>query len=323
LAPAVHAASGAVLQAVAARDAGRAAALAPAGRVHAGYQALLEDPEVEVAYISLSNEAHVPWAIAALRAGKHVLCEKPLALDEATAAQAFAAAEAADRLLVEAFMYRWHPRTRRAEQLVAAGELGSVVSVDSAFCFDDTDLAGASAGNYRLDPDRGGGALYDVGVYPLSVARWAIAGFGDRAGPLALESVSVTSSAGLSPLAPVDLRTDVRLTTPAGQVVDIRAAIAGAREESATITGTEAVLRLDGKPFTTWHSPCDLVIADPAGELRPGIESFGPVDPYQLMVEAVAARVRGEAAFVVPAADSLAIAAVTGLIRAASAAMVG
>jgi predicted dehydrogenase len=169
LAPAVHAASGSVLQAVAARDVGRARELEPAGRTYDDYAALCADPDVDGVYISLPNDAHLPWLKHALAEGKHVLCEKPLTLDEAQTAEAFEAAAAADRLLVEAFWYRWHPRTRLVESMLAAGEIGDVQRVESGLGF-----GGVQPGNIRLDPTKGGGALYDVGCYPISVAHWAL-----------------------------------------------------------------------------------------------------------------------------------------------------
>ncbi len=162
LAPAVAAADGAVLLAVAARDITRAAALGPAGRVYDDYAGLVADDEVDAVYISLTNEVHAHWSIAALQAGKHVLCEKPLAMNAREAVAMSEAANAAGRRLVEASWYRWHPRVRRAQELLAAGRIGSVRHVSAGFTF-----AGNLAGNYRLEPTRGGGALYDVGCYAV------------------------------------------------------------------------------------------------------------------------------------------------------------
>ncbi|HST82829.1 MAG TPA: Gfo/Idh/MocA family oxidoreductase, partial [Kineosporiaceae bacterium] len=135
LAPAVHAADGVVLQAAAARDQHRAAALEPAGHSYADYHQLLADPTVDLVYVALDNAGHLPWTLAALAAGKHVLCEKPLGLDPAAVAAMTAAAAEHDRLLVEAFWYRWHPRTRRLEQLLTQGALGPVQQVESEFTF--------------------------------------------------------------------------------------------------------------------------------------------------------------------------------------------
>ncbi|MFM8390445.1 MAG: Gfo/Idh/MocA family protein, partial [Actinomycetota bacterium] len=159
MAPAVHAADGAVLYAVASRDARRSAELEPQV-VHESYQALIDDPNVDAVYISLTNVQHKEWVVAALEAGKHVLCEKPLALnaDEVRAMQA-----TADRhqcLLVEAVWTRWQPRMKRMAEIVQRGDLGDVSSISSAFTFQ-----GDLTGNYRSQPEMGGGALLDVGCY--------------------------------------------------------------------------------------------------------------------------------------------------------------
>lgn len=204
LAPAVHAANGAVLHAVAARDTTRAEQLEPVGRCYDDYAALLLDPDVDVVYINLTNDQHAPWALAALAAGKHVLCEKPLGLGPEEVRGMTDAARSAGRLLVEAFWYRWHPRTRRLEQLLAAGALGPVHEVDAEFSFDGSDDA-RMTGNYRLDPARGGGALYDVGCYAVSLAHLVL-------GPsLRVDRVeTVVGPTG------VDLDTAARVTAPAG-----------------------------------------------------------------------------------------------------------
>ncbi|HYN75561.1 MAG TPA: Gfo/Idh/MocA family oxidoreductase, partial [Candidatus Limnocylindria bacterium] len=116
LGPAVHAAEGAVLQVVGSRDVSRARALGPA-RAETSYQAVCDAQDVDVVYVALPNDDHQRWVCAALKAGKHVLCEKPLGLDAADVATMSAAAAAADRMLVEAAWNRWHPRTRRAQIL--------------------------------------------------------------------------------------------------------------------------------------------------------------------------------------------------------------
>jgi predicted dehydrogenase len=287
LAPAVHAADGAVLQAAAARDPARAAALGPAGRSYGDYRALLEDPEVDVVYISLSNEAHRPWTLAALAAGKHVLCEKPLGLDAGEVAAVVAAANASERLLVEAFWYRWHPRTRRLEELVAEGALGPVVEVEADFSYDG-DPTGEG---YRLDPARGGGALYDVGCYAVSAAHLVL-------GP-SLTVVDVAQTRGPTG---VDLETVARLRVDegveAGARATVRCGIAVPDRQVLRAVGQGATVEFaDGEAFGNWHAPSSLRITTPDGGVR--LEEFAPVDAYRLMVSAVAARVRGEDAFVV------------------------
>jgi predicted dehydrogenase len=126
---------------------------------------LLADPEVDAVYIPLPNELHRPWTIAAADAGKHVLCEKPLALDAAEAETMVAHCCARGVVLMEAFMWRHQPRTAALRQLVADGAIGALRLVRSSFSF------AIDPGDWRLDASRGGGALWDVGCYGLSTAR--------------------------------------------------------------------------------------------------------------------------------------------------------
>jgi predicted dehydrogenase len=135
-------------------------------RVHGSYEDLLADADVEAIYIPLPNSMHVPWSITALEAGKHVLCEKPLARRVADVERAFDAADRAGRLLMEAFMWRYHPQTE--ELLRRAGEIGPLRVVRAAFAFD---LPAGDTGNVRLQPDLDGGSLMDVGCYCVSGLR--------------------------------------------------------------------------------------------------------------------------------------------------------
>ncbi|MDQ1710237.1 MAG: hypothetical protein QOG49_1622, partial [Frankiaceae bacterium] len=249
LAPAIHASETCVIQAVAARDIDRARSLEPRGRAYDDYAALCDDPEVDAVYISLHNTAHLPWIEHALASGKHVLCEKPLCLDAAQTAQAFAAATAAGRTLVEAFWYRWHPRTRRAEGLVASGELGSITDVETAFCFGNV-----SPGNIRLDPALGGGALYDVGCYAVSAAHWAL-------GDLRVDSATARLSAG-----GVDLDTAATLRGATG-TASVSCSIDAAFLDAISITGTAGALEFTGgKAFSARRGDAvGLRIADSAG----------------------------------------------------------
>ncbi len=309
LAPAVHAAAGARLQAVAARDAARGAELEPAGRTYTDYRALLADPDVDVVYISLSNDGHLPWILAALEAGKHVLCEKPLGLDPDEVRTAADAAQAADRLLVEAFMYRWHPRTARLEQLVTGGGLGEVRELEADFSFPG-DFEGEKRGNYRLDPARGGGALYDVGCYGLSAAHLLL-------GP----ELEVERAELLPGPSGVDLVTTAWLAAagpaaPAARAL-VRGGIALPERQVLRVTGAQAGVECaPGAPFTCWHEASALRITAADGATHE--EAFGPLDPYRLMVEAVAARVRGEDAFVVDLLESARVASTLAAVRRAA-----
>ena len=136
-------------------------------RAYGSYEALLEDPAIEAVYISLPNTLHVEWSVKALEAGKHVLCEKPLARSPDEAAAAFDAAERAGRLLSEAFMWRHHPQTARLGELVREGAIGELRLIRSAFSYALYDES-----NIRLRPELEGGALMDVGCYDVSGSRF-------------------------------------------------------------------------------------------------------------------------------------------------------
>ena len=154
---------------VASRDRGRAEAYAREWgipRAYGSYEELVADPDIEAVYISLPNTLHCEWSIAAVEAGKHVLCEKPMSRDPAEVEAAFDAAEQAGRLLSEAFMYRHNPQTRRLVELVSEGAIGELRLVRSVFSYSLYD-----AGNIRLQSDVDGGALMDIGCYCVSGSR--------------------------------------------------------------------------------------------------------------------------------------------------------
>lgn len=136
--------------------------------VYGSYESLLADPEIEAVYIPLPNHLHVQWTVNALQAGKHVLCEKPIALNAQEAQQLLDATRAYPRLKVmEAFMYRFHPQWQRAKQLVDNGEIGELRSIQSAFSYFNDDPA-----NIRNKPEMGGGGLMDIGCYCISLSRF-------------------------------------------------------------------------------------------------------------------------------------------------------
>ena len=137
---------------------------------YGSYAELLRREDLEAVYVPLPNSLHAPWTLAALAAGKHVLCEKPLALTVREARLMIAAARKSGRVLMEGFMYRHHPRNRRALELLRSGEIGELASIESEFSYFLPD-----SGSYLFDPRRGGGALYDVGCYCVHVARAAAA----------------------------------------------------------------------------------------------------------------------------------------------------
>jgi predicted dehydrogenase len=157
--------------AIASRDLAKAREVA--GRLgipkaYGSYEELLADPEIDAVYNPMPNHLHVPWSIKALEAGKHVLCEKPIALSSTSAQELVDAARRHPQLKVmEAFMYRHHPQWRRAKQLVDQGAIGELRTVQSFFSYFNDDPA-----NIRNMPDIGGGGLMDIGCYNISLSRF-------------------------------------------------------------------------------------------------------------------------------------------------------
>lgn len=132
---------------------------------YGSYEALLADPAIDVVYIPLPNHLHMEWVLKAAAAGKHVLCEKPIALSVADVDSIQAAARQYQVHIAEGFMYRHHPQTLKVKELVAAGEIGEVSYIQGSFSFPLN-----RPEDYRWQPDQGGGSLWDVGCYPLSYA---------------------------------------------------------------------------------------------------------------------------------------------------------
>lgn len=167
--PAITAARRSSLVAVASRDRARAEAFAQTWGIPQavdGYQRLLEDPAIDAVYIPLPNSEHLKWTLAAIASGKHVLCEKPLALEPGDVDQIATAARAAKVRVEEGFMYRHEPLTAKVLELVHSGALGTVRAIVSGFTFTRT-----GDHDVRLDPALGGGALWDVGCYPVTYAQ--------------------------------------------------------------------------------------------------------------------------------------------------------
>ncbi|MEA5364516.1 Gfo/Idh/MocA family oxidoreductase [Amycolatopsis sp., V23-08] len=155
--------------AVAARDANRAQAFATKHgipRTHSSYEALLDDPDVDAVYNPLPNGLHGRWTKAALAAGKHVLCEKPFTANAAEAREIADLAAGSDRVVMEAFHYRYHPLALRVEEIVASGELGELQRVETALCFPLPKFS-----DIRYNYDLAGGATMDAGCYAVHMAR--------------------------------------------------------------------------------------------------------------------------------------------------------
>ena len=167
--PAIRASDRSEVAAVASRDGARGQAYAATWnipRVYTSYDELLA-AELDVIYVSLPNSLHVPWTLRALAAGRHVLCEKPLALTPDDVRRVAQAAAAERRVVFDGFMYRHHAQSRRIAELIAGGAIGTLRSLTGGFTYMQN-----REHDVRLDPDLGGGALWDVGCYPIHFGRW-------------------------------------------------------------------------------------------------------------------------------------------------------
>lgn len=156
--------------AIASRTLGRAQRTAEELNIpvaYGSYEELLEDPTIDSVYIPLPNHLHKEWTIRAAQAGKHVLCEKPIGLNASEAKEMVEVCKKANVVLAEAFMYRYHPRYKMVADVIQSGEIGELRGIHAAFTFNNAD----DHGNVRYRKEWGGGSLYDVGVYPISIAR--------------------------------------------------------------------------------------------------------------------------------------------------------
>lgn len=237
------------------------------------YEAVIQDPRVEAVYIPLPNHLHFPWTLKALEAGKHVLCEKPLALNETEAQEMAAAAKSCNVLLMEALMYRFHPRSLQIQQLVATGKIGRLRQIHSAFCFCMNKDQFMAPDNFRLDPHTGGGALWDVGCYSVSLARWIMG-----CEPSHVQGEAVFSSKG------VDIQFNGILRFPDGRTATFEAGFVSALQQTFTISGDAGIIELPHDAFIPWERDARYTIrgvADESGKVHvvPG------ADQYRRMVE--------------------------------------
>lgn len=289
LAPAVHKSSNSTLYAVASGDTARSEKLEPV-KVHASYADLIADPDVDAVYISLPNHLHGTWAIAALGAGKDVLCEKPLGLSYADSLVMSNAAKTSGRSLVEATWTAWHPRFKRTYELVRAGDIGEITQIDSAFTF-----RGNLENNYRLDVAMGGGSLLDVGLYQVHLWR----GLSDGAFEIDLETVAVERAES-----GVDMTTQIKGRIDKSARVSALSSFELAEQQKISITGSTGSIRfLGGQAFTSWREPTSL-------QVNSHVEEFAALDAYQLMVENFADYLQGEAGWVLPIEQTLDVARV-------------
>jgi predicted dehydrogenase len=191
------------------------------------YEAMLEDPGIEAIYLPLPNSMHAEWAIKAANAGKHVLCEKPLAVTRQEAELMFEAANRNGTVLLEAYPYWFQPQMQTLRELVASGTIGEVRSVSASFGFQ----VGSTKTNIRLKPELGGGALLDAGSYTASLVRLVMG-----CAPSRVTARSVMSDSG------VDISTMALFEYDDGRRAQISCAMDGANHRHATIVGSEGTI---------------------------------------------------------------------------------
>ena len=302
--PALRACDDTEVVAVASRDAERARSFASEleiPRAHGSYEALLDDGGVDAVYVALPNALHEAWTIRALEAGKHVLCEKPLAPTVEACRRMGEAAGRAERVLMEAFMYRFHPRTRRTEALVQDGRIGRLAHVDATFTFRVRDPS-----NIRLSRELAGGALLDVGCYTVDVARRLVG--------RPIETVSATSR--FDGADGVDLETAAWIRFEGGAAATVRSALTLPRRERVVASGDEGSLGLE-RAFLPGDGPVAIEV-EGAGGATEAVEIAGK-DPYLAMVETFAARALGDAADDMPASDAAEAASTVAILEALAA----
>ena len=282
LGPAVAAAAGQTLHAVAARDLARAREFADAfgaPRAYAGYDALLADATIDIVYNALPNDAHLAWTVRALEAGKHVLCEKPLALEAREVAVLQAAEARTGRFVLEAFCYRFHPMMDRMRALLDDGAIGRIVAAHAAY------LATIEPGGFRWEQCHGGGSLYDLGCYCASALRLALGREPERVAAVSERRHGVDASAS------------ALLDFGDGVAAQFSCSFVGAWTQYLTIFGSRGWITMD-RPITNSDRAVTLVLNGTA-------EEFAPANPFVRMVEHVGRVAGGEEALRFPLAEAL------------------
>jgi len=294
--PAIQAAERCEVVAIASRDADRARTAADTlgiQRSHDSYEDLLADPEVDAVYVPLPNHLHAPWTIAAARAGKHVLCEKPLALTAADARRMIDASADAGVVLMEAFMYRLHPSWVAVRDLVGGGRIGELRAVQSWFSYFNDDPS-----NIRNIVEMGGGALLDIGCYNVNLSRML---FG-------AEPSGVRACVVRDPEMGVDVTTSAILDFADKGTATFTCSTRAEADQRVHIYGTEGRVSI-GIPFNIPPDRPTEVFLTAGGHppVAPATEvlTFPPRDQYTVQAEAFAASVLDAAPLPTPIADAV------------------
>ena len=295
--PGIRRAARCRITAIASRAEGRAGVVArelDIPRAHGSYEALLADPEVDAVYIPLPNHLHAEWTIAAARAGKHVLCEKPLAMSSGDAQRMVDACAEAGVRLMEAFMYRLHPSWVAFRELVRSGRLGEVVAVQSWFSYYNDD-----ATNIRNMVEAGGGALFDIGCYQVNLSRLLFDA----------EPTRVQASIRRDPALGIDVVTSAILDFEGGRVSTFTCSIRTETDQRVHVYGTRGHASI----WIPFNIPPDLptkvfVTAGGNVPVAPEVETltFETADPYAVEFEHFASAVLDGRQFAHSADDAVA-----------------
>ena len=285
IAPAIHAAQDATLHATASRDLARSQSTKP-DRAYDSYDALINDSEVTAVYVATHNGLHKKLSIAAMRAGKHVICEKPLAMNARDCEEMLRISESTGMLLAEAFMYRHHPQIARAQELVAAGTIGDLMTVEASFRFPLTNVD-----DVRMIAEWGGGSLLDVGCYCVSASRLFL---GDS--PVAMKAMAT-----FHPTRNVDTSTTGILDYGSGRYAVLSCGFDSGVNQKIVLSGSSGVIELN-HPFKSWTGSPQIIVKTKDGERA---IDFAPVNTFALEVDDFARAVASGAPPLVGAADAL------------------
>jgi predicted dehydrogenase len=242
-------------------------------KAYGSYEELLADPDIDAVYNPLPNDLHVPLTLQAAQAGKHVLCEKPIALDAADAERLRAAPK--DRLILEAFMVRFHPQWHRAREIVRSGELGEVRLVSGTFSYFNAD-----PGNIRNDATKGGGGLMDIGCYPIVAARFLFEA----------EPRRVIALVDRDPAFATDRLASALLDFGDGRRLDFTASTQLVPFQSINVLGTKARLEIL-IPFNAPQGEPSTILIDDGASLDHSLarrETIAASDQYAEQAEAMA-----------------------------------
>ena len=261
--------------------------------VYSSYEALLADPNIEAVYNPLPNHLHVPWSVRAMEAGKHVLCEKPIALTATEALQLVEAESRTGKRVAEAFMVRYHPQWRRARTLASDGTIGDPALIRVIFAYRNVDPH-----NIRNKLEMGGGGLYDIGCYAIAGARFLF-----NAEPL-----RAIATIGRDPTFKIDRLASGLIDFPGGRQLVFSSATQLAPRQSVEILGSKGRIAIP-VPFNTDPARPSEIIIDDARDLYGSgarVERFAPCDHYTLQGDAFSTAIRSGRPFDHPIADAVA-----------------